>query len=222
MAKAAVADYDNDGLVDLYLANSGVAGEGQPRWVGDRSGPTGVLLKNLGEFRFLDVTSEAQAGGGHREVLGAAWTDIEPDGDPDLVLVNHMGENVLLRNRGDGVFDEEPWADGFGGFSMGLDVGDLDEDGDPDLYVANMSSRAGLRITQNLPANLPGNLARLMNGWINGNEILRNTGSRFELVRKDTAGWAYGPVLFDIDGDGRLDVYCPTGYQRGDMREPDG
>ena len=52
---AAVADYDNDGLVDLYLPNAGPAvpdRKTRARWIGDRTGPTGVLLRNRGGFRF--------------------------------------------------------------------------------------------------------------------------------------------------------------------------
>ena len=224
-------DYDRDGLVDVYLPNSGPQNanrNAEGRWVGDRAGRPGVLLRNLGGFRFEDVTATANASGGRREIYGAAATDIDLDGDPDLLLVNHMGENLLLENDGKGRFLERPFARTFGGFSMGVATGDLDGDGDPDAYVANMSSRAGHRIHGNLrPVDYPGGLHKLILGFFDGDEVLRNTGDRdqqagLEVVGQRTNGWAYGPAMIDFDGDGRLDIYLPAGMQSVDPREPDG
>ncbi len=226
-----VIDYDRDGLLDLYLPNSGPRHpdrENAGRWVGDRVGRPGVLLRNRGGFRFEDVTEAANASGGRREIYAVSATDIDLDGDPDLLLVNHMGENMLLENDGKGRFNERPFARSFGGFSMGLATGDLDGDGDPDAYVANMSSSAGHRIHGNLrPEDYPGGLHKLILGFFDGDEILRNTGDRskqagLEVVGQRTNGWAYGPALIDFDGDGLLDVYVPAGMQSVDPHEPDG
>jgi len=226
LGNACVADFDGDRVLDLYLPNSGEPVEDRnekARWIGDRTGPEGLLLRGRGGFRFEDVTAASNARGGNREVLGAQAVDLEPDGDADLVLANHMGENAVLVNDGRGTFEERPFAHPFGGFSMGLATGDFDGDLDPDLFVANMSSRAGLRIMSNIGAESypPGVFPRLL-GWIDGNEILRNDLSGFQLVGRDTAGWAYGPATVDLDGDGRVDVYCPVGYQSVDPDGPDG
>ncbi len=227
----AVADYDGDGLVDLYLANSGVAPAGEERrarWIGDRTLPAGVLLRNRGGWRFEDVTAKAGAGADFRDIFAAHWLDADGDGDPDLLLANHMGENPLLENRGDGTFREHPTAPGFGGFSMGLATGDLDNDGDVDAYFANMSSFAGTRILQNLrPTDYPPGVFDLLRGFVQGNVVLRNDTRAggppaFRELADQPAGWAYGPSAADFDGDGLLDLYCPAGYQSVERGEADG
>ena len=227
VAAGSIADYDADGLVDIYLPVAGVrAPEGAvARWIGDRTSAEGVLLKNLGGWRFADVTVEAGALAEHRDIFAAAWTDLEPDGDADLVLAHHLGDNVVLENLGNGRFSKRPIDEGFGGFSMGLTVGDLDEDGDPDIYLANMGSASGNRIMNNLrEEDYPPGVYALVRGWITGNVVLRNRGpgQAFRQDFEHNAGWSYGPALVDLDGDGRLDIYSPAGFQSVDRDKPDG
>jgi hypothetical protein len=151
----AVADFDNDGLPDLYVTGYG----------------HNVLYHNLGGCKFEDVTEKAglKAGGFS---TGAAWADYDRDGNVDLfvaryvstdahhlpdpelsfsykgVLVevpDHMeGESDLLfRNRGDGTFEEVSAKAGLNDpyklHGMGVVWGDYDGDGWPDLFVTNDS-----------------------------------------------------------------------------------
>ena len=227
----AVADYDNDGLVDLYLGPVGEdppAEHRQARWIGDQSSREGVLLRNLGEFRFADATAAAGVDGDFIDTSSATWLDLEPDGDADLFLGNHMGPNVLWENQGDGTFVRLPQPPGFGGFSMGAAAGDLDGDGDPDLYVANMYTSAGGRIIDNLrPEDYPPGAYELIRGFATGNELYENHGDGTisalgTAADVDNGGWAYGPELIDLDGDGHLDLYSPAGYQSVKRGEPDG
>lgn len=227
----AVADYDGDGLVDLFLGPSGKrppAEQQQVRWLNDRSSKDSVLLRNLGGFRFEDVTAVAGLAGEHIDTSSATWLDLEPDGDADLFLGNHMGANLLFENQGDGTFVKLPSPPGFGGFSMGAVAGDMDGDGDPDLYVANMYTSAGSRIIDNLaPEDYPEGVYELIRGFATGNELYENRGAG-ELrplgrtVDVANSGWAYGPAVVDLDGDGRLDLYSPAGYQSVKRGEPDG
>ncbi len=225
----AVADYDGDGLLDLYIGQAGKAprkGQ-QARWIGDRTSPEGLLLRNQGNWKFQDVSAVAGLSGENIDTLAAVCSTWRPDGDPDLFLANHMGHNVLWENRGDGTFAKLSQAPGFGGFSMGATAGDLDGDGDPDLYVANMYSAAGSRVMGNLrPSDYPQGTFEQIRGFITGNELYRNDSKQLRPIgataQVSNSGWAYGPAVVDLDGDGALDLYSPSGYQSVSREEPDG
>ena len=117
----AVGDYDGDGLPDVVLTS--------PHG-GNR------LYRNLGEFRFEDVT--ARAG-----IDGAAWgagvtfADVDGDEDLDLYLCVFDGPNRLYVNRGDGTFVEDAAGRGldFSGASTMMAFADYDLDGDLDAYL---------------------------------------------------------------------------------------
>ena len=227
----AVADYDGDGRVDLFLGPAGAPPPPEQRhvrWLDDRSSKDSVLLRNLGGFRFADVTAAAGIAGEHIDTSSATWLDLESDGDADLFLGNHMGPNVLFENLGDGTFRKVPPPPGFGGFSMGAVAGDVDADGDPDIYVANMYTSAGGRIIDNLrPEDYPEGAYEQIRGFATGNELYRNDGSGplkplGTTVDVANSGWAYGPAVVDLDGDGVLDLYSPAGYQSVKRGEPDG
>jgi predicted outer membrane repeat protein len=111
-------DYDDDGDLDLYIANRGVNG----------------LYRNDGGGVFADVTSPPldDPSTGHT----ATWIDCENDGDLDLYVINN-GANKLLRNDG-GVFaDATSGPLGDSGFGTGGGWADFDSDGDMDVYIAN-------------------------------------------------------------------------------------
>jgi enediyne biosynthesis protein E4 len=152
----AVADFDNDGLLDIYVTGFG----------------GNVLYRNLGNCNFEDVTEKAglRAGGFS---TGAAWADYDRDGHVDLFVsryvhvdINNLPEfgrdkfcrykgvlvqcgpwglqgetDLLYHNRGDGSFEEVSTRTGVhdaeGRFGLGVVWGDYDNDGWPDLFVAN-------------------------------------------------------------------------------------
>jgi len=153
----AVADFDNDGLPDLYVTGYG----------------GNALYRNLGNCKFEDVTDKAKVRGGGLS-LGAAWGDYDRDGKVDLFVSRYVhvdmdklpelgsdekfcrfrgvlvqcgpwgmqGESDLLfHNRGDGTFEEVSKKAGVDDphhyYGMGVVWGDLDNDGWPDLYVAD-------------------------------------------------------------------------------------
>jgi hypothetical protein len=153
----AVADYDNDGLQDIYVTGYG----------------GNALYHNLGNCKFEDVTEKAgvRAGGFS---TGAAWADYDRDGRVDLFVSRYVhvdienlpqfgndprfcrfkgmlvqcgpwgmpGESDLLfHNKGDGTFEEVSKKAGVDDphhyYGLGATWGDYDNDGWPDLYVAN-------------------------------------------------------------------------------------
>ena len=147
----AVADYDNDGLLDLYV--TGYNGN--------------VLYHNLGGCKFEDVTTKSGLSVGGFST-GAAWADYDRDGHVDLfvsryihtdvdklgaITTNYKGlaveapwgmhgeSDFLFHNRGDGTFEDVSKKamvdDPEGRLGLGAVWGDYDNDGWPDLYVAN-------------------------------------------------------------------------------------
>ena len=95
----ATFDYDGDGLIDIYFL-SGRLLPGPP-WTGSARN---ALYRNLGDFRFVDVTDEAGVGDAGYG-LGVAIGDYDSDGYPDIYC-NNFGPNVLYRNNGDGSFTD--------------------------------------------------------------------------------------------------------------------
>ena len=119
----AFGDYDNDGDLDLYVAN----------WFRNS-----VLYRNNGNGTFTDVTSTAGVGDTGLPV-GIVWLDYNNDGFLDLYVVNQTRANALFRNNGNGTFTDVAVSAGVIGIGTGegASAGDYDNDGDLDLYVAN-------------------------------------------------------------------------------------
>src|SRR6266542_864178 len=121
-------DYDNDGYLDLFVANGGRT-----------STQNNFLYHNNGDGTFTKVTSGSIVNdGGHS--FGCTWGDYDNDGFLDLFVANGCGQNNLLyHNNGDGSFTKvttgSPVNDG--GESGGCAWGDYDNDGFLDLFVAN-------------------------------------------------------------------------------------
>src|SRR2546422_3975194 len=159
----AAFDYDGDGLTDIYFAN----GASLPSL--EKTSPRywNRLYRNLGGFRFQDVTESAGvAGAGYS--IGAAWFDYDNDGLLDLFVVNYVrwspefdrfcGDasrpvrvychpqffeglpNTLYHNEGNGKFKDVSQESGIAshvGKGMGVAVADYDRDGLMDVFAAN-------------------------------------------------------------------------------------
>lgn len=229
-----VADYDADGLLDLYVLYQKRLDRkttGHERWIEESgSGLANQLWRNRGNGRFENVTQHAGAGGGKRHTHAGAWFSLDNDRYPDLYLANDFGRNVVLRNRGNGTFEDVSDHTGANGFatSMGIAAGDLDNDGQSDIYVANMYSKMGRRIIGLVSeSDYPTGVYRQIQGSCAGNRLYHaRGGGRFDEVSDvagvNAVGWAYAPVLADFDADGRLDIYATTGFLSFDRGKPDG
>ncbi len=230
-----VADFDGDGLLDLYIVNQKgfkPRPPGKRPWVGDpHAGTENHLWHNEGGGRFRDITAEAGAGGGRHQTFAGVPLFLDDDPFVDLYLANDFGANVLLRNRGDGTFEDVTAGSGAGDFatSMGVSAGDLDNDGKTELYVANMYSKMGRRIIANVGHDdYPPGLYDMIRGSLAGSRLYRLTGDgiEYEEVSQqqgvNQVGWAFAPVMVDLDSDGWLDLYATTGFNSADRNKPDG
>jgi hypothetical protein len=204
----AIFDYDGDGLEDIYFLNGGML-----KGTNTDPPPRNVLYRNLGDWKFQDVTESAGVGDtGHS--LGVAAADYDNDGDIDLYL-NNFGPNVLYRNEGNGHFVD---ATAEAGLANGDRVGsgvcflDIDQDGLLDLFVSSYvqfsyaghkpRSRAGI-------ASYPGPLEYAPEG----DRLYRNDGDgSFSDITEasgigDSKGKGMGVVCCDCDNDGDTDIF---------------
>jgi uncharacterized repeat protein (TIGR01451 family) len=117
-------DFNNDGLLDLFVANTG--------------GQNNSLYQNLGGGDFLRITTGAIVNDGGSSV-GASWADYNNDGNLDLFVTNAGNEpNYLYKNNGDGTFSKITSGTIVTdrGDAHGSAWADWDNDGDLDLFVA--------------------------------------------------------------------------------------
>ncbi len=185
----AVADYDLDGDLDIYIVSSDVFSEEDPStW--------SRFIRNDGRLGFTDVTIESNLStyqdkvrnGSQGAKMGASWGDYDNDGYPDLFLSNY-GYDVLWHNNGDGTFSNVTEAAAvagcFGCYSVNAVWWDHDKDGDLDLYVSD---------------------------WIKENRFYRNEGeNKFTEISGisglNDAGHTWSSLPIDLNKDGWIDLY---------------
>lgn len=124
-----LADYNNDGLLDLFVTNRGTSNR---------------LFKNTGDDIFEDVTEQV-IGLDSMLSYGASFADFDNDGFLDLYIAN-VGENVLYKNLNGKKFVDVTLKYGaeLSGYCTGTATGDIDNDGDVDLYCANYTNGSSI------------------------------------------------------------------------------
>ncbi|HET7219887.1 MAG TPA: FG-GAP-like repeat-containing protein, partial [Vicinamibacterales bacterium] len=232
LTSIAMADYDRDGFLDLYLcvysyffgAGEDKAGTPAP-YYDARNGPPAILFRNDGHGRFVDATAEAGLDAGNdRYHFAAAWADYDGDGWPDLLVANDFGTKNLYRNLGrrDGKVTFADVAEPAGvldhGAGMSATFLDYDNDGRLDIYTGNMWSAPGRRVTGD-PAfmrDASPEVRALYRRHVRGNSLLRNLGDgRFDdrtlEAHAEMGRWAWSADAIDFDRDGWEDLYVVNG-----------
>ena len=219
---AAFADFDNDGDLDLFVANyfafdpkrcpfrrnpvTGAADYGLPQ---DFPGLPDVLYRNEGRGRFRDVTATAGIAGSGRG-MGVLAADFDRDGRMDWLVANDAESNALWHNLGDGRFENVAESigiavngQGLPEANMGIAFGDTDLNGLPDVVITHFYSEH----------------TTLWRGFTSpgGGTLYQDQTSEAGIAvdSRPLTGW--GTILADFDLDGQVDLVATNGHIR---REP--
>jgi hypothetical protein len=214
---AAFGDYDNDGFLDLYIANYvsdldhlptfGSTANCQYRGIAVSCGPRGLkgsrdkLYHNNGNGTFTDVTEKLGIDPDSYYGLGVLWLDYDKDGCLDLYVANDSSPSLLYHNNCRGGFTEEGVAagvafsaDGKPQAGMGIDSADYDRDGWPDIVKTNFSDDTN----------------NLFHNDRNGQFTDMAGPAAFGPVSIPFLG--FGVRFFDFDNDGWPDIYIANGH----------
>lgn len=205
---AAAGDYDNDGWVDLYVT---------------RYYAPDILYRNNGDGTFSDVTSTTLGALPTRKTNGAAWGDIDNDGDLDVYVSSiFQPQHYLYINDGAGHFTEEAIARGAAvgdadhtTAGTSVSFGDYDRDGWLDVYVGEWRDQgvtsvpAQARLLRNLGAANPGHFE----------DTTVAAGVNMDVTTGPYAGdtHAFTPRFVDFDRDGYQDIAVSSDYDTSRM-----
>jgi len=225
---AAVFDFDNDGLLDLYLVQSGTLepserepserepSEREPseREPFRRASPTNRLYRNRGNGTFEDVTDRAGAGAAGYG-MGVTAGDFDNDGFTDLYVTN-FGSNVLLRNDGRGRFVDVTAKAGVAssGWSTSAAFVDYDADGWLDLFVTRyLNWQPAAEVECYSLTGVPDYCSPASYDLPSASTLYHNNGDGTFTDVSARAGIAgavgngLGVVAGDFNGDGRIDLF---------------
>ena len=137
-AGACAFDYDNDGWTDLLLLNGSGTTHfyGKPQWWQANSNSL-TLYRNNQKGQFEDITKQAGLTSSSW-TMGCNATDLDNDGDQDVVITN-LGQNQLWKNNGNGTFSDITEEAGMTGnfWSTSISIADVNQDGLLDIYINN-------------------------------------------------------------------------------------
>ncbi len=189
----AVGDYDNDGRPDIFIVSKVESGR---------------LFRNLGDWRFEDVTAPAGVEDDSGEwKQGAAFADVNNDGLLDLYVCRFDAPNQLFVNQGDGTFKDEAAARGLAVIDASnmACFADYDRDGWLDVYL-----QTNLKDGIANPASQPDYLFRN-----NGDGTFRDVTKSAGILPTGTQG--HSATWWDYDEDGWLDLYVANDFDAPDF-----
>jgi hypothetical protein len=171
-------DADNDGDLDLFIANAA------------SSGPNNLFYLNNGDGTFNKITTGNIVNDGGTSMSGS-WGDYDNDGDLDLFVCNQLNQNnFLYQNNGDGTFNRITNGEivNDSGWSISALWADYDNDGDLDLFITNWQGQANFLYENNGPPDY---------------SFTKITGG----VPVNDLGDSFGASWGDYDNDGDLDLF---------------
>jgi enediyne biosynthesis protein E4 len=200
-------DYNNDGLLDLFVNNYLTYSIARAPHCKIQDLPAycspnnfdplpNYLYRNNGDGTFTDVSEQSGIAAHPGKGMGIAFADYDGDGFTDIFISNDTFPNFLFRNNGDGTFKETAMLlgvayneNGRTVAGMGADFRDLDNDGKPDIFHTAMFG-------DTFP-------------------LYRNLGDQFEDVTRaagitipSSSLTAWGTGIFDFDNDGYKDMFA--------------
>jgi enediyne biosynthesis protein E4 len=212
----AFADYDGDGLLDVYIAGYLDFDSKHPELkacdyrgvkvhacgpLGYRGSPD-ALYHNNGDGTFADVTAKAKVA--DRALyfgFSVVFEDLDGDNRPDIFVANDSNPNYFYRNLGDGTFEESAVAagvayngDGKEMSSMGVAVGDYDNDGRTDLFVTTFAND---------------NYVLYHN---DGKGMFSDVSFPSGVGEPTVSYLGWGTFFFDYDNDGYKDLFAANGH----------
>lgn len=224
-------DYDKDGDLDVYLLNNSYEAIGSfNKMQNERPNRDSVggdkLFRNDGN-RFTDVSEEAGIYGSVIGFgLGITIGDVNQDTWPDIFISNDFFErDYLYLNNQDGTFTEslESAMRSISAASMGADIADINGDGLLDIFVTDMLPESQTRLKQvttfenwdkfqfNKTHGYHYQYSRNMLHINNGDGTFSEMG---RLSNVEATDWSWGALIFDMDSDGKRDLFVANGiYQ---------
>jgi len=200
-------DYNNDGLLDLFVVNylnysiktaTLCRQQGLPAYCSpiDFQGMPNILYRNNGDGTFTDVSEQSHISQYVGRGMGLAFGDYDNDGFTDIFVSDDTFENYLLHNDGDGTFTNVALlagvaynADGNPIAGMGADFRDIDNDGRPDIFETAMFGES-FPLYKNL-----------------GDGQFQDVTAASGLAVLTSRSTAWGVGIFDFDNDGSKDLF---------------
>jgi hypothetical protein len=224
-------DFDNDGDLDVYILNNSYQAIGSfnlrknERPKRDKLGGDKLLRNDEGKF--VDVSEQAGIYGSVIGFgLGVTVGDINKDGWMDIYVSNDFFErDYLYINKKDGSFQEvlTKSMKSISGASMGADMADINNDTYPDIFVTDMLPFENDRIKTvttfedwnryqyNLRNDYFHQFTRNTLQLNNGNGTFSEIG---RLAGVDATDWSWGALMFDMDNDGKKDIFIANGIYK--------